>query len=175
MDLQHIQNEKRFLGQEFLTWLWWISEEEGQIDLIDGTSLEIMLADRMSLRPVAGADGARVSLRGKEARLAEARHALRAGKLVDRLRLGLTIDGEDYWLTLDATELAIGALRTPAMAPAEGGREGRDALTLERIALIETAVRALDGLYRQYLAGRMATATGGEDWERMRAWAAAQA
>ena len=29
MDLVDILKEKRFLGQEFLTWLWWKSEERG--------------------------------------------------------------------------------------------------------------------------------------------------
>ena len=29
MDLVDLIAEKRFLGQEFLTWLWWKSEERG--------------------------------------------------------------------------------------------------------------------------------------------------
>lgn len=29
MDLVDLMVEKRFVGQEFLTWLWWKSEERG--------------------------------------------------------------------------------------------------------------------------------------------------
>lgn len=171
MDLLQLQRDKKFLGQEFLTWLWCLSENEPSLKLPDGRQVEIVLGDRLALGPIMGQEGARVSLRGAESGLAEARAALHGGKLVDRLRLGLIIDGDEYWLSLDSTELAISALRTPAMAPAEGGRDGLEALVLERIALLDTAVRAVDGLYAQYLTARLADEAGGEPWEQMRSWA----
>ncbi len=36
MDLVDLIEEKRFLGQEFLTWLWWKSEERGGVVALPG-------------------------------------------------------------------------------------------------------------------------------------------
>ncbi|MCA1906696.1 MAG: hypothetical protein LDL11_08940 [Desulfarculus sp.] len=174
MDLLALLNEKVFLGQEFLTWLWYCSEEEPSQELPDGRQVEIMLGDRLVLGPIMGQEGARVTVRGREVSLAEARQGLRRGKLVEGLRLGLIIDGEEFWLGLNAAELAISGLKTPASVPAEGGPEGLDGLVLERVALIDGAVRALEGLLVTFLRGRLADETGGELWARLMDWAQGQ-
>lgn len=171
MDLLSLLNEKIFLGQEFLTWLWYLCETEPVLTLPDGRQVELMLGDRLLLGPAMGQDGTRVSVTGREASLAEARQALKRGKLVEAIRLGIMIDGEEYALGLNAGELAISALKTPATAPAEGGPEGIDGLVLERVALIDAAVRGLEGLLGIFLRGRLADDAGGELWAAMRAWA----
>lgn len=171
MDLLSLMNEKVFLGQEFLTWLWFCCETEPALTLADGRQVELMLGDRLLLGPVMGQEGTRVTVSGREASLAEARQALKRGKLVEAIRLGLMIDGEEYALSLNAAELAINAMKTPATAPAEGGPEGIDGLVLERVALIEAAVRGLEGLLGLFLRGRLADEAGGELWARVKAWA----
>lgn len=175
MDLMNLLNEKVFLGQEFLTWLWHLCETEPALTLPDGRQVELMLGDRLLLGPAMGQEGTRVTVSGREASLAEARQALKRGKLVEALRLGIMLDGEEYTLSLNAAELAVSGLKTPATAPAEGGPEGMEGLVLERVALIEAAVRGLEGLFELFLRGRLADEAGGELWARMKAWAQAGA
>ena len=122
MDQGELLAEKMFLGQEFLTWLWFISEEEGGTTLSDNRPLSIMLDDLVVLGPVAGNEGSRITVKGRETSLAEAREGLRRGKLVESLRLGLELEGEEYWFTVKAAELAISSLKLPA---AEGEMEFR--------------------------------------------------
>ena len=172
MDVLALLNEKFFLGQEFLTWLWYVSEREGVVELPDGRQVEVMLGDKLVLGPAQGQEGTRVSVRGREASLAEARQALRRGKLVEGLRLGLMIDGEEFWCTLGAAELGLSALKLPPTAPAEGAPEGLDGLVLERVALIGAAMKALEGLLLVFLRGRLADEKGGQLWESLRDWAA---
>jgi recombination associated protein RdgC len=171
MDILQLIGDKLFLGQEFLTWLWYASEEEGPLALADGRQVEVLLGDRLLLGPAQGQEGTRVLVRGREASLAEARQALRRGKLVEGLRLGLVVEGEEYWFSLSAAELAPAGLRLPAGAGVEPGQEGREGHLLERIYLCETALRALEGLLLIFLRGRLENEQGGELWERVRDWA----
>ncbi len=153
MDVLALMNEKVFLGQEFLTWLWYVSEEMGSVQLADGRLVDVLLGERLVLGPVQGQEGTRVTVKGRETSLAEARQALRRGKLVESLRLGLMVGGEEYWLSQDAVHLGIKSLRLPTTE--HKGVEGLEGLILERVAMIEAALRALDGLFKRFLAVRM--------------------
>jgi recombination associated protein RdgC len=171
MDILRLINDKLFLGQEFLTWLWYVSEEEGPQTMADGRQVDVLLGDSLLLGPALGQEGTRVAVKGREDSLAEARQALRRGKLVEGLRLGLVVDGEEFWLKLTAAELAPAALRLPAGAGVEPGQEGREGHLLERIYLTETALRAMEGLLLIFLQGRLEDERGGELWAKVRAWA----
>lgn len=175
MDVLALMNEKVFLGQEFLTWLWYVSEELGSVQLADGRLVDVMLGESLVLSPAQGQEGTRVSVRGREASLAEARQALKRGKLVESLRLGLMIDGEEYWLTLEAAELGLKALKLPPTAPGGAAPEGQEGLALERIFLVDAALRGLEGLLMAYLTQRLADDKGGEVWQTLKAWAAGRA
>ena len=175
MDVYGLLKEKAFLGQEFLTWLWCMSEEEHSLTLSDGTLVEIMLGESLSLAPVMGQEGSRVQVRGREVALAGARQALRRGKLVDGLHLGLNIEGEEFWATLDAATLTPKGLRLPPIAPADGERNALDALRLERLALILGFLRALDGLFARFMEERCATPPAEGVIARMHAWAGKEA
>lgn len=172
MDLSEILNQKLFLGQEFLTWLWRLSEEEGGLEIKDLGWVQVMLGERMVLAPSMGAEGARVTVSGPQSSLAEAREGLRQGKLVEALRLGLEIQGEEYWLTVSAAELSMGGLKLPSHAPGDEGPQDAEGLVLERVALIENALNALDGLFKAFLEIRLDPAQGPGLRQDMGAWAA---
>jgi hypothetical protein len=172
MDLSEILNQKVFLGQEFLTWLWHLSETEGEAELPGLNWVELTLGERLVLGPAMGAEGARITVSGHEASLAEAREALRQGKLVEALRLGLEIHGEEYWLSLDAAELAVKGLKLPSTAPGGETPEGLEGLVLERVALLENALKAVQGLFKLFLGLRLDSQAGPELREALTAWAA---
>ncbi len=153
MDVLALLNDKFFLGQEFLTWLWFVSEEDAPVALGDGRQAEVFVGERLVLSPAQGQEGTRVSVAGREASLAEAREALKRGKLVEGLRLGLVVDGEEYWLSLDAAHLGIKSMRMPATE--HKSAEGLEGLILERVALVEAVVKALDSLFKRFLGQRM--------------------
>jgi recombination associated protein RdgC len=166
MDLAAIVREKSFLGQEFLTWLWWMSESGEEFTLADGRQLALTLGERLSLAPPWGHEGSRVGVAGKDQILAEAREGLRQGKLLDSLRLGLNIDSQDYWLTLDAVWLSPRSVRLPATAASEGQGLDSDGLVLERLALLETLTTALDSLFAIFLQQRPRH----DGWPQFKRW-----
>jgi recombination associated protein RdgC len=173
MDVLALMNEKIFLGQEFLTWLWYVSEEQGSVQLGDGRLVDVLMGERLVLSPMQGQEGTRVTVKGRESSLAEARQGLKRGKLVESLRLGLMIDGEEYWLTLEAAELGLKSLKLPPTAPGGNAREdGLEGLVLERVSLVDAALRGLEGLLMVFLTQRLADERGGELWAALKAWAA---
>jgi len=169
MDVREALDQYLFVGQEFLTWLWFLGETRQQVVLASGEEVLLMLGDRLALGPAQGQEGVRVAVRGQEASLAEAREALRRGKLVEAMRLHLEINGEEFAASLRAADLGLSALRLPPTAPGEDGVEG---LFLERIALIDTLLGVIEGLLRMFLLQRLDADQGPALLAAMKAWAA---
>jgi len=106
--------QKAFLGREFLTWLWYRSEEDPRIELTSGKSCEVEFGEQLMLE--AGYGDARSSLLRGESPAAspEAAAALIQGKKVRRARVKLNHDGTEFAATLDGDSLAISSLKMPA-------------------------------------------------------------
>lgn len=172
MNLGELLEQKIFLGQEFLTWLWFLLESEGGAEIKDLGWVELTLGERLVLGPAMGADGSRVTVSGAEGSLAEAREALRQGKLVEALRLGLEIHGEEYALNLEAAELTVKSLKLPTTAGLGEEPEGLEGLVLERVALLENTLKATEGLFSLFLAQRLDPEQGPTLRQAMGAWAA---
>jgi hypothetical protein len=103
-----------FLGEEFLTWLWFRWETDGgEFTLPGGRVVGIALDDFLSFA-APSADATEQTLRrGLPTRTAEARTALRQGRRLRKARL-LLAEGSRQWIaTLDAPTLALGSVRLP--------------------------------------------------------------
>ena len=141
---------KDFLGNEFLTWLWWTSESGGGgVETKTVGRVEAMIDRSLDLDCCYGVTG-RDAIRGDgPSRTPEARHALRVGKVPRKL--GLVLDGPAaYSLTLSGESLNVGSLRLPDVEDAESPR----VVFEERINLLRDFGRTLDGLFDKFLDAR---------------------
>lgn len=166
MDLVDLMTEKAFLGQEFLTWLWFKSEERGGAVRLEnsGIDVELVFEKHILLESGEGESYEKLICQGLQAELKEARTGLAMGKKIEQARLLLTRDAYEYHLTLKGSLFEFRSVRLPkTMAGAEesdeaGAVEGR---ILDRIALYEMCVRTMDELFGMFLARR-----AGDDWPR---------
>jgi DNA recombination-dependent growth factor C len=151
--------EGRFLGYEFLTWLWFHSETaEGKIRLEDGREAEVHLGDRMSLSlPDDGNE--RVICTTQASDLHEARTALQHGKLVEEAQLFIKMGENEYFLRLDTNLWAVRGLRTPKQMK-EQAEEDLDGQFLEKMYFLEEVFACLDALYGHFLFLRLTP-----DWD----------
>ncbi len=171
MELEQLWRDKAFLGQEFLTWLWYLGDNNQTLELPALGPVQVIPGERLVLGPPPGTEGAHIAVRGLEGADAEARAALRQGKLAENLRLGLVVAGEEHWLTLKAEDLSVGSLKLPAVAAPEG-QDDLQGLVLERVALIDRCLQALEGLLARFLELRLTdSAALASD---LRAWAAGE-
>ena len=173
MDLVDLIAEKRFLGQEFMTWLWFKSEERGGTVYLPGAGdIQVVFEKHMLLESGEGESHEKLICRGLQTELQEARTGLQVGKKLEQARIHL-VRGEYEWnFTLTAAMLEFRNLKVPkTMTPSEeeSGPDAFEARVLERVAMIEEAVQTVLELFRLFLDIRI-----GPDWEqelvRVRQW-----
>ena len=161
--------EGRPLGYEFLTWLWFLSEDaDGVVGLPEGRQAELSLGERLVLTlPADGKE--RVICTTQANALHEARTALQQGKLVDELQLFLKIGDNDYFLTLDSFLWAVKGLKTPKQLPDFDG-DDPEGKFLERMYFLEEVSSALNALYGMFLTQRLSPAWESETLPRLKKW-----
>jgi len=174
MDMVDLIEEKRFLGQEFLTWLWFKSEERGGTIFLPeaGEDIQVVFEKHMLLQYGEGEARENLICRGLLTELQEARTGLSLGKKLEQARIRLG-QGEHEWsFSFKATLMEFRAVKPPrTMASSEEGNdpEAVAGRMLEHIGLHGTLVRTMDQLYRMFLVLRT-----GPDWEqeleRVRSW-----
>jgi hypothetical protein len=136
-----------YLGNEFLMWLWYMSDGDGDtIKLADGTEATFMLARTLTLECPRGQTGHETITSDGPTRLPEAKRGVQAGKLPRKAGMTLVRHDHQYELTLHAETLSVGGLKFPA--PDES--ETRAKLD-ERVAALRHLTETLDGLYAAFL------------------------
>lgn len=176
MDLVDLIQEKRFIGQEFLAWLWFKSEERGgAIELPDGGGdIRLDFEKHMLLESGEGEEQERVICRGLQTTLREARAGLALGKKPDQARIRLVYREHEFNLTLSAATLEFRSVRLPrTMSEAEedAGPDAFAARLLERIALVEELTSVVEALLHRFLSLRVGPAWP-EELARLRSWVA---
>jgi hypothetical protein len=158
---------RRFLGREFLVWLWFESELFEQKFSIEGFGeCELWLEKSLVLESLTEAGKERATLSGvAPSGGPEAREALRQGKMPVKAKLAMKRDEQDFALALDADGLSLSGVKVPAVLKGEG-----DEPFQERITLIEELEGAIETLYREFLVARLQP-----DWDKavvpaIRAW-----
>ena len=163
MDLVDLITEKRFFGQEFLTWLWWKSEERGGSVEIPGVGDIAVIFEKHMLLEIGEAEySERLVCSGLQTELREARTGLRTGKKLEQARIHI-VKGEYEWnVTLGASLFEYRSVRPPKTAASSADQaappEETEGMILERIFLFEELVRIIDDLFRLYLEVRAGSA-----------------
>ena len=86
--------------------------------------------------------------------LTEARLGLRRGKKVSSAIISLSKADYDFNFSLKAADFSLNSLKTSKINKPDRD-DDPDALFLEKVFLIETAVTLMDSLYRQFLGLRL--------------------
>lgn len=160
LDIAVAYNRYKFLGYEFLTWLWYITATRNQpvappLDLVS-----LSIGNRIVLENHTTVAMETVTIKGDEADLKEGLLALRKGALVSEISLILTTDQLEYHFVLKGESLSLASVKLPSIGPAEGDSDS-DALILERIYLIEHLTGLLDAFYHAFIIQRLTP-----EWDR---------
>jgi len=174
MDLVDLIAEKRFLGQEFLTWLWWKSEERGGVVALPTEGdIVVVFEKHMLLEYGEGDSNEKLICRGLQTELREARTGLVMGKKLEQARIQLVHNDYEWNFTLAAALMEFRNVKLPKTAGPDNVNdpEEREGMVLERIFLFEELIRIVLSLYRAFLKQRV-----GEQWReelvKVREWVA---
>ena len=174
MDLVDLIEEKRFIGQEFLTWLWWKSEERGGSVAIPGYGdITVAFEKHMLLEYGEGEAAEKIICSGLKAELLEARTGLQVGKKLEQARIRIVKNDHEFNFTLAAGLMEFRNVRLPKTAGTEadegGNREEVEGMILERLFLFEDLVQTVNALFRHFLEMRTDD-TWSSELEKVRSW-----
>ena len=150
-DLLERIESTRFLGSEFLLWLWLRAEIINQsIDLGDLGAYDVWLDNHLTLQSDIDPNE-RVTVRGAApSGSSEAREAVRSQKFPVRARLALRNEERDFACVLVAQRFAVASGAIPAVLTKD-----TDDAFVERMTLVERLSLSLDRLYAAFLADRL--------------------
>ena len=173
MDLVDLISEKRFLGQEFLAWLWYKSEERGgSVEVPGRGDVLVVFEKHMLLEYGEGEASEKVICRGLQTELKEARAGLGLAKKPEQARIRLAHGDYEFSLTLTAMTFEFRNVRLPKTVDAadEGkNAESMEGRILERIALFEQLTQLVADLFRMFINIR-ATRLWNEELVKISAW-----
>jgi hypothetical protein len=160
------------IGREFLTWLWFKSEERnGMIRIPGGGESEVVFVRRLVLEAGEGEYAETIVCQGLHADLKEGKEALRRGKKISAARLRVAHDKTEWEFTFKADRFHFQSMKLPAVVENEGEEADREGQILERIYLIEKAAGMMDQWFRLFLDLRLSEGWGKEQ-ARMQRWIA---
>ncbi|MCS6898958.1 MAG: hypothetical protein RMJ98_04790 [Myxococcales bacterium] len=149
----------RFLGREFLVWLWFESELfEGQVSAHGVGDFELFLEKQIILESGGQKDREQSKLRGANpASTPEAREALRQGKTPTLASFRLRRNEQDFSFAFHADAFLLVGVKLPALLD-----EKNDEPFYERISLMEDLEAHMEALYGDFVLLRSSVA-----WEHI--------
>ncbi len=155
MDLVDLIQEKRFLGQEFLAWLWYKAEERGGSVEIPGLGdIVLSFEKHMLLEFGEGEASEKVICRGLQTELREARAGLALGKKPEQARIRIGMGEHEFSVTLTAATLEFRNVRLPRTVDQTDEKDDPDsqeAMILERVGLFEQLNTIVNDLFRLFI------------------------
>lgn len=164
------QDTHGFLGEEFLTWIWFRWETKGgEFTLPGGRVVGVALDDFLLFAAPSDDETEQTLRRGLPTRTAEARTALRQGRRLKKARL-LVAEGERQWsATLDAPTLTLNGVKLPEDAEECESEQDR---TADRAANWFALHEIVQALYTQFLKERVRPDFKATVAEQQAAWMA---
>lgn len=165
MDIINRINATRYLGREFLTWLWFRSaQQSGLFELTDGT-IEVWFEAKLTLEAGGDIKEQNVIKAETPAETSEAHAALLAGKVVSEARLRVVFGQKQWTVSIKGDSLQMSGLKIPALLT----REDDDQL-YERFALVEELEDTIHALYQQFVEIRLDDEQWRPEVQAIRTW-----
>jgi hypothetical protein len=170
LDVAVAYNRYKFLGEEFLTWLWYVIEkDQNLIKNFDKDFVALEVGNRIVFENRRKESDERITIKGDEANLEEGILALKKGGLVTELNM-VYRSGELRWqFTVKGESLNISSLLTPNTDLPESNEDIEGAV-LEKIYLYDRAVALLDNLFKHFSKLRVSSSWQSKVVSNMNDW-----
>jgi len=160
LDVSVAYNRYKFLGHEFLTWLWYMIEtdRENLMDPAAGFN-DLHIGNRVVLENSSHNRDEVISIKGDGAGLEEGVIALQKGAKVTEMNLVAQAGEHEWRFNIKGESLNLSSLKPPETGGVEKA-EDMEGAVLEKIYLYEKAMALTGHLYRLFITARVSP-----DWE----------
>ena len=174
LDVAVAYNRFKFLGEEFLTWLWFVIDQEPTILRKADPDLTILeIGNRIVLEKRDRKTVERITIKGENAGLEEAMLALQKGALVAELNLICRSADQKWQFTLKGESLNLSSLKTPKITGPESP-EDLEGIVLEKIFLYDKILQFLEKLYKNFIKYRLSEHWQKRDVNLIKKWSRSQ-
>lgn len=165
MGVLELIQQKSFLGREFLTWLWYRSERDKQIEIHGGKPVTVEILGPILLDAAYG-DARAQTLKGDSPSTSpEARTALLEGKKLRRARVRLEREGVEWLVTIDGETFNISGLAIP-----NPGRMPFEDLLAMRAEMMLEFERTFGALFEEFLHLRLQSKQWAKELPTIQEW-----
>ncbi|MEJ2167881.1 MAG: hypothetical protein P8X90_20345 [Desulfobacterales bacterium] len=170
LDVAVAYNRYQFLGEEFLTWLWFIIEKNQDLmNNFDKDFLALEVGNRIVLENRRKEAAERLTIKGDDASLEEGIIALKKGALVTELNLVYKSSELTWQFTLKGESLNISSLSIPSTGAAES-EEDLEGIVLEKIFLFDKILNILENLFSHFAKLRISDIWQAKELPHIKKW-----
>jgi hypothetical protein len=160
MDLSLVERENTLLGQDFLTWLWFKTDQDAVLfKLEDNRTFTLHMEQKLSVQGGEGETKATATVSSPAGEMSEAKTGLRTGKKVHKAQLMFAMDQDEWLVTVSAVDFGLSGLKTPKISTKDDEGDDPDAKFLEKMFLLERCLEMFDVVFTQFLNLRLS-----KDW-----------
>lgn len=174
LDIAVAYNRYRFLGNEFITWLWYTIENDiDQIAQCDPEFVDLDVGSRMVLENRLANGKETLTIKGDAAGLEEAIVALNKGALITELHLLYKSGALQWSFAIKGESMGLSAIKLPQTGPIESQQDWEGAI-LDRLYLYEKLIFFISKLYQLFIKMRLSAAWSGQIIPAIRSWLLSQ-
>jgi hypothetical protein len=171
LDISVAYNRYKFLGNEFLTWLWYMIEtDQNRLRRYDPDLVSLNIGSRLVLENTRNNAKETITIKGEDANLEEGLLALKKGAVVTEIHLSYKAGAHHWQFSLKGESLNISKLKLPETGPVETP-EDLEGAVIEKTYLIETVIGLLNNLFSHFVKLRVSDEWSNQTVSRIRKWA----
>ena len=160
LDVAVAYNRYKFLGEEFLTWLWYVIEKnQNLLKTVDPDFVALEVGNRIVFENRRKESAERITIKGEGAGLEEGVLALKNGALVTELNIVYRSVELKWQFTLKGESLNISGLNIPPTDSPESD-EDLEGYVLEKLFLYDKCLKFFNNLFSLFIKLRISN-----DWQ----------
>jgi hypothetical protein len=156
LDVSVSYNRYKFIGHEFLTWLWFsIENEPEQVQSASKNLDSLTIGNRLVIEKRRQDEVLEaITIKGDDAGLEEGMLALKKGAVVTEINLVQTIGDHIWSYTLKGESLNLSSLKTPTVGQVESGDDIEGAV-IEKVYLYDQVIQFIHNLFKLFIKKRV--------------------
>jgi hypothetical protein len=170
LDVAVAYNRYKYIGNEFLTWLWFIIDTDpSYFNRMDADITAMALGNRIVLENSVHEKTEVITIKGDDAGLEEGKLSLRKGAVVIELNIACKMENQEWKFTLKGESLSFSSLKVPDTGPVEN-KDDIEGFFLEKAYLFEKIIDIVNRLFDRFLTMRSSVEWTTSSVHNMRQW-----
>jgi len=170
LDVSVSYNRYKFLGHEFLTWLWFLIEKNPDLlNQLNPDLVSLEIGNRIMLKNSTKDSLEIITIKGDDAGLEEGILALKKGAVVTELNLHSQCGDLKWQFTLKGESFNVSNFKTPEPGPIETDEDIAGAV-LQKAFFYENIMALIDTMFKHFIILRISNKWNSEVVPLIKAW-----